>query len=96
MDISTTDIRGPNRHAIAGGGVIGVGARVLGWARIVRAVSCRGYGGWVMFYKTFQNTITVFSRCGSLGVARGRGVLSGLTDLGLTRACVCTCIGGVV
>lgn len=96
MDISTTDIRGPNRSAVTGGRVIGVGAQVLGWAWIVRAVSCRGYGGWVMFYKTFQNTITVFSRCRPLAVVRGRGVLSGLTSLGVTRARVHACIGGLV
>lgn len=96
MDISTTDIRGPNRSAVMGGWVIGVGALVLGWAWIVRAVSCRGYGGWVMFYKTFEKTITVCSRCRPLGVGWGRVVLSGLTDLGFSRARVCTCIGGVV
>lgn len=118
MDVSTTDIRGPNRFAIAGNRVIAAGARVLGWARMVRAVTgvwvtdtrarvvawarivcavaARAYGGWVMFVMTFQKTITVFSRCGSLGLAWGRAVLSGLTSLGFTRACVCTCIGGVV
>jgi hypothetical protein len=96
MDICTSDIRDPNRHAIAAGLVIGVGARALAWARIVRAVSCRSYGGWVMFYKTFQNTITVFSRCRPFGIAGGRAVLLGLTSLGFTRARVYACIGGVV
>lgn len=71
-------------------------ARALAWARIVCAVSCRSYGGWVMFYKTFQNTITVFSRCRLFGIAEGRAVLSGLTSLGFTRARVYACIGGVV
>jgi len=96
MDISTTDIRGPNRSTVLGGRAVGVGARVLGWARIVRAVSCRGYGGWVMFYKTFQKTITVCSRRRSFGIPGGLAVLSGLTDLGFSRVRACVCIGGGV